>query len=928
MSSTGLLKQYALSYFWSTPNQDRQFILKPARLSQETGVSFSITVRNQEVMLPDSIVSAADRLGQQFGDRKRLYAVFDLSLALPLSTNLPFQRDTWFRVSELMNTRNLDIMFYTRTGKRIPSGLGYLRRHTDGGYLLAIEMNRNLTWNFFDEVNTLYVRFYSNAFFFTTRFTLDSNYDSETGIDYRYGMQSSTGLLAHDITRAQFITWLGPRIVRSQDATLNAYGRVSVFSNGYLCPDVTAANGTPANTFVEAVYDRAVFAEKRLLLRDLPAFHSDLDNKDKYIVMPWAEDEPSTIQFYDDVDMYLCRNGKGVYVHRNALNPVSAWTENPADAIRQLTNNSFAISKDYIEAFIVDNPWLDDTGDSANPAYLLVKLKHSGYNRPLVNEKYRLQELNKLGPNGVITAMNGSQSTEPDWRATSIEQSDYNRAMAKLYASDVTDQLAYSALGYVGATALIMPTDLNGSNTVTQTISNVYFEVPNQYKDVSLLVFDQPGYLMRVISGTGGRSLASAPVAGDAATYQQHAKVIQGKLDLDATQTSFYGMDIVSNGSSVNDQGFACYVCTKDENGKPLNDWEYVPPGSNLWQVSEDGLSVEWNTQALAQSNAYTAVRFNNRVVYTKQVTFPAVADGILTFDVSHTCQVEGSPAYQVEYIPYGTFLVFYQENGKWILLVEGIDYYLTWPRIVVVKKFTGKLIRTVAYGLCNADMGQDTVQETGFSFRGVLSANDVWNVRDNTNTIIANHGRVIPSDQVVAFENYWRLMDQPYTQDQNVYPYAVIDVVQPMERVFGSDYNTLEGRAASLADMRGIQQYLSMHMDFQPPDMQNVSKIQYVLYSPFISRVINEMLTGTFPTVPPVDSLSTGQIQQLTSAYNWLIDFDPIRKNYDKENCILVPHCFDTPVALTLNQYMLVKRMINIYFNNQINLSTFITVA
>lgn len=896
--TTNVLRDHALKNVWCTPNQDRQYIIKPARIGPAYGNIGSVVVHNVSQPLPDFAAGI-----------KRYYTVFDIGPLAAWQLNMPTQKDKWFNVGDLMNTRNLDVWLYKKSGIRIPSGLAWIRRTQNGSYIIAVEMSRFFQWDLNDEDEELYVRFYSNSFFESSRF-MSGGYNNQYGVEYIHGQLGST------LSVAQLQSWLMPRVSIQQASQDNAMGGLYGFSDGKLVWPLTSPNRFPVGSYVELVFDRSIRATRQISLEDMESFISTMDNKDKFIVMPWVSNKETNIEFYDDIDFYLCRGNRGVYIHRNEL-----------DCIRQLTNASYSLGHQHVNGFIADNPWLDEN-DLTFPGekpFVLVRMRHSGWRRSLVSEHMHLNELIKLGEEGVTNALLGSLSNIPVWRAEYIEASKYNEIQTALTANEVTEEEAYDAYRYDSATRMILPTDLKGSNNGVVGSVNIYFETPNTFKNVSALIFDSAGNLINVMGCEGGGTISSPIISGDTKTLTQHAKLIEGRLCPDALTTTIYDTLEVTNEIPVREQGFRCYMCTR-VGGLPDNDWRVVEESEGYWTVSGDGLSIIWDPVAVSNANGYPAVRFSDSVVYTETVQFQSEEDGVMTFDVAHDVYVDGDVQFQVEAIPYGTLMVFAKDSSGYNLLVEGIDYYVQWPTVVVVKKYTEKTVSTLCYGLCDDDMSRSTVREFGYSYRGIMSADNRWHVRDNKNVIITLGGKVIPPESIKAFENYWETNIVPYS-NVDVKPFAVIDVVQTIEPVLGQSYDTLTQRKESLDRVALIEDYMTQYMEYDVPTAPNTTSVFWVLYSPFISRIINEMIAGRFSDLPPINEMATIDIQTRVADFVWLLDFDPINNGADFSNAVVVPHNYNDPVGVTLNQYMFIKRLVDMYLGGQINLSAFLTV-
>lgn len=915
-----LLKNHASQNVWSSPTQDYQYIFKPPRIGPPSGNIFTVTIHRSQYILPNStnvyFYSSGNNRHFTFrlGPAPRPYAVFDLGPLPPWLVNLPERKGIWYHIPNLMMTRNMDIWLYKKSGVRIPSNLGYIQRIRDNGFLLAVELTSNFSWDLNNEEEELSVRFYSNAFFESTRF-LAGGYDSQLGLDYVGGHYPT------EISQGSLNQWIASRIAIQNASPTDSKGGLYAFADGKLIWPLNSAASLPLNSYIEIVFDRSLFRTVKLNIDDLPGFMSDLDTKGKRALIPWLNEKEINIKYFDDLDFYIGRGNRAVYYHRNEI-----------DAVRQLTNETYTIPEQHIEGYMLDNPWLnpDDPTYPGELAYILIRFRHSGWQRPLVWEHMHLREFVKLGKENFIEALTGSQSNVPQWRAEYIENSKYNLIQSSVSTNDFTWEDVFEAYGYNAVTKQISPTDISGMNNGDSSSNVIYYQIPPGYKDATLLTFDRVGNFLGCRPGTGSSVVSYPVIPGRPDTLHQHGKIIAGKLELNALKSSFYGNLIVNNGIPIASQGFRCYICNLD-NGIPDDDWRQVGEDEGYWEVSTDGMSIQWNSVNLANANAYPAVRFNNFVIYKDSVPFTNLQDGALVFSINNNVIKDGTAASIVEHIPYASLMVIVEDK----LLVENIDYFVEWPQVVVSKKYTNKNVKLVMYGLPNDDLSRPTQREFGWSYHGVLSADSRWHLRDDRNTIISYGGNVIHPSLIKAYENYWEvsgfknpnshMASVPY-ELTNVVPYSVIDVVHSIEPMYPG-YDTVEEYNKSKEIDTAIEEYMTEHKEFVVPTAPNVTSEFWKLYSPFISRIIGEMLDGRFTDLGPMNEMPTGVLQALVSDFIWLLEYDPILRGVDLSNCTVLPHCYDNPVGLELNQYMFIKRLVDIYLDGKINLSPMLVV-
>jgi hypothetical protein len=305
-----LLKDHAVANVWSSPTQDYQYVFKPSRLGPASGNVYTVTVHRSEYFLPNSrnVFFFSENGVNKFSYNPLLtavpYVVFDLGPLPPWLVNLPERKGKWYPIAELMSNRNLDVWLYKKSGVRIPSNLGYIQRIRDNGFILAVKLTSNYQWDLNNPDEDLYIRFYSNAFFESNRF-INGGYDKSTGIDYIGGVYPA------EITQQTISNWLAPRLTIQNASSTNAKGGLYAFADGKLIWPLNNTNSIPNNCYLEIVFDRSIYRSVKMDYPSLPGFLSELDTKNKRIVVPWLDIKENTILYNDDIDFYIGRGNRG-----------------------------------------------------------------------------------------------------------------------------------------------------------------------------------------------------------------------------------------------------------------------------------------------------------------------------------------------------------------------------------------------------------------------------------------------------------------------------------------------------------------------------------------------------------------------------------------------------------------------------------------
>lgn len=400
------LVEHALQNVWCTPDQDRQHIIRPGKITPPGGVWSDVTVLMKRRPLPNKV---------------DYFHVYQIGQVYPIIVGfLPVSRQ-WVNFADVCGQEQLILDVYSDKGIRYPNHLIWYCVTEDNNLIVAVSENKKIPIQLNDEA--LYIRFYSNAYF--------SSVESS---------QIDDGIL--NIGK----TFVDMNDILNFQNTLNQIktrpGKTMMFINGFAV-DAINPFSAKAGDVVEVLHDGAAYKVVYLNVRDLQVFDSIKDQRRKYLVH-FPDDGNRSIEFFDDVDFYLMRqtsNGtyQGVYYHRNQ-----------PDAVRMVTHRDYAIQVPYLVALNNSIPNSDDP----EALVLSVTLRYSGYNRPLVLEHNRIHELYKLPDEDVVRALVGIDSGVPNWQATHLEMSNYTTIMGSL-TRDITPEMVESAYGYNAISKLI-----------------------------------------------------------------------------------------------------------------------------------------------------------------------------------------------------------------------------------------------------------------------------------------------------------------------------------------------------------------------------------------------------------------------------------------------------------------------------------------
>lgn len=408
MTSDDFLINHAYQHVWCAPEQDRQHILRPSRISPKVGARGSIRVLWSTVNLPTQ------------GPR---YHVFQFGNIAQGTLGLKFKRNVWTAVSNQMVTDNMVIEVYTERGLMVPRSQMYFLGTEDGNIVVAV-----LALPEIGDFGTedLYFRFYSNAFFDRA-----DEHDPYEGIEYLYNVPLTTSQ----------INSLTFQLRKMQERS----GHVFIYVNGWFTNDVTTAT-VGKGDHVELVRDSSVERVVEFAVADLPVFLSELDQKQKYLLHPPRVGD-DLIRYRDDQDLFLVHKRtahiqKGVYYHKNL-----------EDSIRMVTHQDYSIPSIYVDRMCSLNPnWA-----RSNQLTAVMVQRRSGMDKNLVDEAHHIKELYKFDEDGFHSAIMGSEAVVDVWRVEALEKSMYT-AMMRAPAGKITRQMVEQAYGYNAITRIVADT--------------------------------------------------------------------------------------------------------------------------------------------------------------------------------------------------------------------------------------------------------------------------------------------------------------------------------------------------------------------------------------------------------------------------------------------------------------------------------------
>lgn len=812
-------------------------------------------------------------------ERKVRFHVYQIGQLSPQLLGLFDTKDKWKRLDEAMMETNMIVDLYTEKGVMIPRFTTWYRWTEGRNLVLAVRENKIIPWNMQEE--EIFMKVYSGAYFNTLR------------LNKQLDVIHATGRVFNVSEDLQYITnWHRQYVDRP--------GHLFIWVNGIL-RDVLNPSLLTEGDLVEFVHDTTIFKKVSLKLTSLRTFDSTLDNKGKYLIT-YNSANTNEIEFYDDIDFYVkhkdpdnANKNKAVYYHRNR-----------PDSVRQLTHRDYSLVVPYVLGYREDHDFFEE---STEKVYIDFFVRKSGFDRPLIDVHNRIRELYKLSFTNRVNAMLGVRSNVKVWRAEVLEASGYTQVMSSEEVVEDEEQIV-EAYGYNGLAKALGDTPVLRKDFDTNTAATRVF-LPNQLQLYSTIYeYDANGKLLNFNNHVNG-------------CY--HA-VRDPKTNLVEVLSGYSTEQINDYYSQADipiyaDMEYRVYRVPKGKETTP-SAWEDITK-RNFHAVVDN--KIVWTTDL---SEDYTTLVRSDRnfLAYELQV---APTQGIYTFNLVQRALLNGRVSHVNMMVPLGTLDIWL--NGH--ALVEGIDYFVQFPRVVVINKkylerptqsTTTKQKFTIRYyGFCNEDLSRIQSKQVGYVNHNTLSRNKRYDLKDDKVLHIKVAGQVVHREEVFGFSE-----DNTYIKNKTRFPegspYEIKDIVVPLRAL--SKYDTYELRAKSEEVDRSIEAYMTQFVkDKVFPQPEKITAL-YPLYSPLMAYLVAMCYRKTLNFPKLKEHYDDNDILDYVKQFEWLIPFDPLlseNKHYvDLEYVVVHPNFHNYVLDLTPYHYKFLENVNRVYFKNKLILN------
>jgi hypothetical protein len=877
-----LLRQ-AIDNVWCNPADDNQFTYALQQLTPRYGVRGNYVVEQNRYFMPTN-------------NNRDYYHVYQIGQVIPANVGMGLlRRDTWIALKDLASDHLTLASVYQTNGIRYSMSETYVMVTSRENLLVAVKLSDRFPT--LDD-HQIFLHLYHNAYFESKR---------STTANRRWIFTESIVAVNQDAIRQLQI--------RNMD-TIAAKGGVGMyFVNGRPVHEISIVTAVPGD-HCDFILDGSIRKVITFPVSNLKTFNSTLDSQRKYI-LHYTDSTANKIDFYDDISIHLVKQGttadqfKGVTYHHND----GIW-------LRQLTHKDYSMPVAKVQQLVAENDeWTDASG-------LLVKMyiREGGYDRPLVADASRIWELYRLTSTQILNNMTGVDALNPLWRAENLEQSAYVRFMSadpkfiypitfnepELNTQGKVDAQNFAAevYGYYGCGKLLAD---NPAKVIPDPMTGVrradlafYY-----WRDCTVFEYDVAGELLGYYYHPGGRQYFPR--------YQSCTMVecIAGKGS--DNLNGVYGNTEVPIKYGYN---FRVYV-TKVWGGVPTNEWRDITDAEDRDQYGffdDDLYSPKWVWTIPA--NQYLGYVRTDEYFYLKEIRFLDTV-GLLRFQIAAWEDMGAGLVNKPLEIPFGQ-LDLIQNNRA---LIQGLDFFDDGDLIVINNlEYRSNLgVQTVLVrgsGFCGPDLKRLPPSEFGFVEYGVLSNDSTYHIHQNKMQRIVVDGHYKDYRDVVFEEARNGLTVQ---NERNGAPFQVQTPQVTLKTVFKDDLKARredDERDQWTSDAMGY--YFPKRVRANPDNIPR----HYHVFSSYSQKILTEILAGRL--APPfvngryTDMDIVNQLKQ----YEWLKPFDILNREYNTNHVKVYPHWFESPVALTDDQYDYYRRILKLMLRQEMELSPFIYIT
>lgn len=856
-AQTDFLRQHAIQNVWCSPNQDHQYTFELPRISGAGGALRVTTANGMPLDLPDTFSR---------------WQVFQIGGISPNAFNLLTRDYAWVNAQVQAHEKKTVVRLFSNNG--IVAGMAdVFYRYTQGNNLIvAVRMHTRtpISWT----AAKIYLQVYSNSYWQTAE-----------------GVADPVGFETHGavVETSQQIAAFSSLYNTAAQLAEHPF-QISFWHNG-LRKERNAVNIVVGDS-VWFELDGSIKKRVTFPIAGLATFDSTLDRVRKYLLHPPKDGNSMTIDYYDDVEIFLQGSTAG--------KPAMLYPRLALQDVRQLTHRDYSV--------VVSNVTFQGAalrmigGGEYNTQSLQINVRKSGYTRPLLHEHSFLQELYKLNEVDVARALTGIDATIPFWRAAYLEASAYPELMRAKDVCAVTYELVEKAYGYhamAKALAVTPAAVQSPGNTGFVFVPYLHQYGCTAYEyDVNGLFLGWHQHLV------GDRYFVRN---SDARTVEFIAGL--------GSET----LEEIHNAKTANlrtDCNYRVYL--RQQVGGQLQSAFQDITGSNKYTLSPTG-QFTWLSTVITD---YPTVRSDRRF-FAKDYEVD-VTDGRIAVTLQSHQQHGNTVVTQNLGIPLGQVDVMF--NGR--SLIRGLHYFYQNNQIIItarhyVNQAAGvkQKVHVRMYGFCRADGSLYPEGDIGFIEHGLLSNNNRFDVRDGRVSRVVVDGCLHTMEDLLFSEDSDQVAPIDATNGQ---PYMVKDIFVPLRPFVAPDTWTLIEKARE--DTKKVSDYITLKKP--QPSRGPVTAVPYKheLVSPFLAKILYDLLYGRLG-LPAKDLFTRQDVIDVCKNYEPLLQTDPITKDLNSSYVVIQPHTRNVPIGVTAKQWQFLNQVVQLYAPGKVDLNNSLSV-
>lgn len=764
----------------------------------------------------------------------------------------------WINVAKICKDRGMIIDIYGDDGRLYPRDKCWVMSTYDGQHILAIQKLRAFKYGW-EQARYLHC--------YTVQTDL---YDPVTNPDNKDWPRftSNNGNSAEEKDRMKII----------YSEYKNLPGLTSVYLNGYLWNGFPSDSQLLGSETIEITNDPSVWKTETYAVDSLQNFYSIRDETRKLIVHPKKEEGDFLYRYVSDVSFYLVEGkGRGIYLHRNR-----------ASNFRQLTHRDFAVDSTLVDDMSNLEDMLKD-----EVRYLRLVYRKNDYAQEMQYESSGVRYLYRMNDQNIVGALVGINSTMEEWKAANLENAETNLYLDRPYG-ELTHEQAVEAIGYNRATQVLCGTPIS-----YDPATGMELDVPPACREhLTLFEYDVDGLFLRMRDFAKIRHVLPSPDAHLVEFYpgkpglRIHMDIGRDTMVVDKNTTPrFYYQKVTTEGNLVGERFYA----VEDEH----------------YTFDRETGTVNWG---LPSSMFIGMILYNDQTLY-KEFTLDHI-DNSLSFSVTEEW-VQGGILTDVA--PANIMVIMNRHS-----LIENVDYVVRFPHIYIVNHQYLKADGNDFVLYCSewspiSDTEPVEQTELGYVTGGVIGHNTRYNIREDRVTRTTIGGKVWDPLKVPAAELH------PPSELLNPYnglPYGVKHWYLPIRDWVPYDL-TAGWKEARDQDKR-MSDYLTLFARKPEPEVIPSLMDKYRVFSPFMNAVVNQILLGLIELddLPPGESYSEDYVLRKTAEFQWLLEHDPVTRNYDRRYFAVFPYVQQTMVSVTPKELIFIRRINEVFLQSRVNIN------